>query len=224
MPAAIAASCYSRAGYGRSTPRRAGERWPVDFMHAQARDVLPRLFERLGVGADGAKPWLFGHSDGASIALIHAASFPDAVAGVVAVAPHIFVEDAVDPQHRSGARRVPVDRHPRRGLRAITTTPIPRSGAGTTSGSIRQFRAWSIEAMLARACDAPYSRFRARTTSTERSRRSKAFARRAPQTEVVVLANCGHSPHRDQPEALTRAVIDFIARHSPAPTRQGEVQ
>jgi len=36
---------------------------------------------------------------------------------------------------------------------------------------------------------------------------------RAPQTEMVVLANCGHSPHRDQEAALTKAVTDFIARH-----------
>src|SRR6185437_16482112 len=35
---------FSRAGYGRSTPRRTGERWPVDFMELQAREVLPRLF------------------------------------------------------------------------------------------------------------------------------------------------------------------------------------
>jgi pimeloyl-ACP methyl ester carboxylesterase len=39
-----------------------------------------------------------------------------------------------------------------------------------------------------------------------------------------VLAHCGHSPQRDQPEALTRAVVDFIARHSPVLTCQGETQ
>ena len=84
---------FSREGYGRSTPRPAGERWPTTFMHTQAVDVLPRLFAQLGVGADGALPWLIGHSDGGSIALIHAANFPGAVAGVVAIAPHIIVED-----------------------------------------------------------------------------------------------------------------------------------
>ena len=38
-------------------------------------------------------PWLLGHSDGGSIALLHAARFPDAVAGLVVMAPHLFVED-----------------------------------------------------------------------------------------------------------------------------------
>src|SRR6185312_1226308 len=84
---------FSRVGYGRSTPRPRDERWPPDFMEAQAREFLPRFFARLGIGADGARPWLLGHSDGASIALIHAAAHPETVAGVIAVAPHIVVEE-----------------------------------------------------------------------------------------------------------------------------------
>ena len=79
---------FSRYGYGRSTRKPAGEAWPVDFMHEQARDVLPALFAALGI----ERPWLFGHSDGASIALLYASMHP--TAGLVVVAPHIFVEDA----------------------------------------------------------------------------------------------------------------------------------
>ena len=78
---------FSRYGYGRSTPKPPGERWPVDFMAEQANVVLPALFDTVGIN----RPWLFGHSDGATIALLHAATHP--VAGVVAVAPHLFVED-----------------------------------------------------------------------------------------------------------------------------------
>ena len=59
-------------------------------MHREAHAVLPALLAALEV--DRA-PWLFGHSDGGSIALLHAARFPDRVAGVVALAPHLFVED-----------------------------------------------------------------------------------------------------------------------------------
>ncbi len=83
---------FSRSGYGRSTPRAPGERWPVDFMHGQARDFLPAFFAAVGL-PEGERPWLFGHSDGGSIALIHAAHFSDCVAGLIAVAPHLFVED-----------------------------------------------------------------------------------------------------------------------------------
>ena len=87
---------YSREGYGRSTPRTPDQHWPATFMHEQAIEMLPHLFARLDIGTDGNRPWLFGHSDGASIALIHAATFPDAPAGVIAVAPHIVVEPLSD--------------------------------------------------------------------------------------------------------------------------------
>lgn len=77
---------YSRHGYGRSCV--VAERRPVDYMHHEALDVLPALLATLGV----ERPVLVGHSDGASIALIHAgAGFP--VAGLVVMAPHLFVED-----------------------------------------------------------------------------------------------------------------------------------
>jgi pimeloyl-ACP methyl ester carboxylesterase len=78
---------FSRYGYGRSTPKPPDEHWPPDFMLRQAREVLPMLFAELGI----ERPWLFGHSDGASIALLYAARFDPA--GIVVVAPHIFVED-----------------------------------------------------------------------------------------------------------------------------------
>lgn len=81
---------FSRPGYGRSTPRGPEETWDVDFMHRQAHEVLPAFFEAIGLTE---KPWLFGHSDGASISLLYAARFPDRVAGLVVLAPHIFVED-----------------------------------------------------------------------------------------------------------------------------------
>ncbi len=84
---------YSRPGYGRSTPRDAEEAWDLDFMHRQAFDVLPALLDALQVDTARDPPWLFGHSDGASIALLHAARFPQRVAGAIVLAPHIMVED-----------------------------------------------------------------------------------------------------------------------------------
>ena len=84
---------YSRPGYGRSTPRAAQEAWGVDFLHRQAHEVLPALLAALGVDVDNDPPWLFGHSDGGSIALLYAAAWPGRVAGAVVVAPHIVVED-----------------------------------------------------------------------------------------------------------------------------------
>ena len=66
----------SRPGYGPLDATPARREVGVDFMHLQAREVLPALLTALGINAATDKPWLFGHSDGGSIALIHAALFP----------------------------------------------------------------------------------------------------------------------------------------------------
>src|SRR6202045_3339648 len=74
---------YSRAGYGRSSPVRLPR--PLTFMQDEARDVLPRLFAAIGF----RRGLLVGHSDGASIAAIHAGSIQDhRVRGLVLIAPH----------------------------------------------------------------------------------------------------------------------------------------
>jgi len=77
---------YSRPGYGRSGPIE--RPWPVEYLHREALDVLPPLLDRLGL----ERPVLVGHSDGASIALIYAGA-GNPVAGLVLLAPHVFVED-----------------------------------------------------------------------------------------------------------------------------------
>ncbi len=77
---------YSRFGYGGSDGLLA-KRTP-HFMHEEALDFLPRLLDQLEI----QRPLLIGHSDGASIALIHAAASKRPVTGLVCMAPHAFIE------------------------------------------------------------------------------------------------------------------------------------
>jgi len=79
---------YSRQGYGASTPRQTP--WPLSYMHEEAQDILPRFLDAIGF-QDGI---LVGHSDGGSIAAIHAgSSVHKGVKGIVLIAPHFFTED-----------------------------------------------------------------------------------------------------------------------------------
>src|SRR5712671_5365174 len=79
---------YSRAGYGASTPAPLPR--PLDYMHIEALDVLPKLLDAIGF----RRGLLVGHSDGASIAAIYAGSHQDhRVQGVAMIAPHFIVED-----------------------------------------------------------------------------------------------------------------------------------
>jgi pimeloyl-ACP methyl ester carboxylesterase len=140
---------YSRYGYGRSTPRPHGERWTPSFMHVQAEDTLPRLLAALGVGGHGQRYWLVGHSDGGSIALIHAAAHPERVAGVVAIAPHIMVEPlSIESIERARDAWRTTDLPAR--LARYHADPESAFGGWNDVWLSPAFRDWSIEAMLAR--------------------------------------------------------------------------
>jgi pimeloyl-ACP methyl ester carboxylesterase len=93
---------FSRKGYGQSTPRSPYEHWPVDFMHSQATVFLPVFFESVGIDPKRDPPILFGHSDGATIALIYAATYPSRVRSVIALAPHIMIESVTIESIRQG--------------------------------------------------------------------------------------------------------------------------
>jgi pimeloyl-ACP methyl ester carboxylesterase len=197
---------YSRYGYGQSTPRPPAEKRPVDFMHIEAREVLPALLLALGVDARRDKPVLFGHSDGGSIALLYAAMHPDAVAGVVAAAPHILVED-MSVASIAQARQAYLDTDLRARLGAITRTRIRRSGAGTTSGWTRLSAAgtWTNTCP---ASPAPCLPSRARTTNTAAWRRYAAYAGSRPRP------NCWNCP--TAATRRTRTSQPALSRPSPA--------
>jgi pimeloyl-ACP methyl ester carboxylesterase len=203
---------YSRPGYGRSTPRKAREKWPVDFMETQARDVLPGLLAQLGV-ADSY--WLFGHSDGASIALLHAAAFPDRVAGVVAVAPHVFVED-VSVTSIEHARDAYVTTDLRARLARYHDDPDSAFYGWNDIWLDPAFREWNIGDCLPRI-RCPVLAAQGEHDEYGTMAQIDAIARRIPRTRLLKLPACGHSPHRDQPMALTDAVAAFVSEHRQVP-------
>lgn len=195
---------YSRYGYGNSTPRPADERWQPDFMHRQAVEVLPALLDTLGV----ERPWLFGHSDGGSIALLHAARFAENLRGVIVLAPHILVEDI-----SVASIRLARDAYLSGGLRerlARYHADVDSAFWGwNTIWLDPAFRDWNIEAELAGiAC--PVLAIQGADDEYGTLEQVAGIARKAPQAQVLVLPQCGHSPHRDQPEALSREAGRFI--------------
>jgi pimeloyl-ACP methyl ester carboxylesterase len=198
----------SRPGYGRSTPRPASERWASDFMHVQAQTVLPALLREVGI----ARPWLFGHSDGGSIALLYAARHEN-VAGVVAVAPHLFVEDVSVASIR--AARVAYETTDFRQRLARYHDDVDSAFYGWNDAWLSpEFRAWNIEAEIATiAC--PVFAVQGVDDEYGTLAQVRAIARLLPhRTTVLELERCGHSPHRDRPDALIREAGRFIAENS----------
>lgn len=200
---------YSRPGYGRSTPRAHDERWGVDYMHRQADELLPALLEALRVAE---APWLVGHSDGASIALLYAARFPDRVAGVIALAPHIFIEDVTIAgltearlQYRTGDLKARLARH--------HADPDSAFHGWNDAWLHPAARGWNIEYMLPtiRCPVLAIQGYEDQYATMAQLDRIKQFV---PQTELLKLASCGHAPHRDQARVVIMAVVDFVAHAS----------
>jgi pimeloyl-ACP methyl ester carboxylesterase len=196
---------YSRPGYGRSTPRARDERWPVDFMHRQATQLLPALLASLDVAP---RPWLFGHSDGASIALLYAAAFPDAPAGVIALAPHLFVEEA---SVRSiDAARIAYGSTDLRARLARYHDDVDSAFFGWNDVWLDPaFRAWNIEGEMARI-RCPVLAIQGEDDEYGTMAQVDRLADRVARAQVVKLPQCGHSPHRDQPARVIESVAGFV--------------
>ena len=200
---------YSRPGYGRSTPREADERWGPDFMHRQAHEVLPALLQVLNVDVQKSPPWLLGHSDGGSITLLHAAAHP--VAGCVVVAPHIFVED-LSLASIVVARQAYAEGPLREGLARYHDDADSAFHGWNGAWLNPAFRDWNIEADIA-PIRCPVLAVQGVDDAYGTLAQIRNIQAQVPQTQLLELPHCGHSPHRDQPQALIDATVAFMARH-----------
>jgi len=195
---------FSRHGYGRSDPLSA----PRDtrYMHDEALIALPALLDALEVD----RPFLFGHSDGGSIALIHAGGTRRALAGVIVMAPHVMVEDvALSSIARTGKAFQTSDLRQRLGR---YHDDVDSAFRGWNDIWLHpDFRDWNIEQYLPSiAC--PVLALQGENDEYGSMAQIDLIAQGAPDVELVKLANCRHSPHKDQPAAVITAVADFVAR------------
>ena len=213
FPAALAArtGCrvlvYSRAGYGASDPVPLPR--PVGFMHDEALRSLPEVLEAAAI----TDAILVGHSDGASIALIHAAAArtADRVRAVALLAPHVFVEDL--------------------SVRSIAAAAVAYQETDLRARLLRHhgdnvdcafwgwnrvwldpgFRGWNLEAFLPRVT-VPLLVIQGVDDEYGTEAQVAAIAGKSGgPVETLLLPGCGHSPHRDQREATLDALSAFVA-------------
>ncbi len=199
---------YSRPGYGGSTPREPGERWESDYLHRQAREVLPPLLDAVGLAA--APIVLFGHSDGATIALLFAATFPGRAAGVVVMAPHIRVED-VTLRGIERARGTYLTGTLREGLGVHHDDPDSAFWGWAQAWLDPGFSSWSIEDELP-AIRCPVLAIQGVDDEYGTLEQIRGIARRVEGTTLLEIPGCGHSPHRDAPDEVLASVGEFLDR------------
>jgi pimeloyl-ACP methyl ester carboxylesterase len=195
---------YSRRGYGTSQPIvdvRGVNRLSPDYMHREAWQVLPHLLNTYSI----EKPVLLGHSDGATIALLHAAKF--AVTATIAMAPHLWVEDI---SLRSiQAAKVAFEQGELRGKLSKFHSDV--DGAFWQWNDVwlsDAFRSFDIRSecqhivspvLAMQGVDDIYGSLR---------HIEELQTQGAVQREV--LQACGHAPHRDQPALSLQLVTDFL--------------
>lgn len=196
---------YSRYGYGQSDLLEAPH--GPDYMHREAREALPDLLHALGI----ERPVLVGHSDGASIALIHAGDGRWDCAGLVLMAPHCFVED-VSIRSIEQAKAVFATTDLASKLSRYHRDPVSTFHGWNDIWLHPDFRAWNIEDALP-GIRCPILAIQGEDDEYGTMAQVDAIpkgANASPAVEILKLADCRHSPHKDQPEAVIRGIVDFV--------------
>jgi pimeloyl-ACP methyl ester carboxylesterase len=194
---------FSRAGYGASSPVILPR--PMDYMHIEALDVLPKLLDAAGF----RRGLLLGHSDGASIAAIYAGSHQDhRVQGIALIAPHFVVEDVsvasiadIKQAYETSELKAKLARW----HRDVDNAFYGWNGAWLDP----KFRDWDISEYLAyirvpitilQGVDDQYGTMRQVEIARE-----ECYC----PVDVVVIPGAGHSPHREAPKVTLDAISEF---------------
>ena len=196
---------YSRQGYGRSAPRqdvRGQGRLQPDYMHHEALQVLPALLAQLGIRS----PVLIGHSDGGTIALLHAAHHP--VDACIVMAPHVIVED-VSIRAIEAARQAYEDGALRQRLQPFHADVDGAFWQWNDVWLSPAFRSYDIRREIA-SIGAPLLAIQGEDDPYGTMAQIDDIASAVPHAQRLKLPQCGHSPHRDQPETVARAIGDFL--------------
>jgi pimeloyl-ACP methyl ester carboxylesterase len=212
---------YSRRGYGQSDPVedvRGASRWAgqwhigrhePDYMHHEAWQVLPAWLAAIGV----KEPILIGHSDGATIALLHASKH--LVTACVAMAPHVRVEDVAltSIAQAKSSYQAPDGAFKKR---------LSRHHADVDNAFWQWNDVWLSEAFKSFDIRPECGRIRSPLLCVQglddeygTLQQLKDIAMVQAGSKQVELPNCGHSPHRDQPDRLTDAVVRFLNANAP---------
>lgn len=197
---------YSRHGYGQSD--FINSEFDANYMHKEALYILPQILRHFDI----SNPILYGHSDGASIALIHASSADTEITGLIMEAPHVFVEEislvglkAAKKAFEQGGLKASLAKHHRepemifRCWNNIWLNP--------------EFITWDIVSCLSNIqCPALLIQGEMDTYGTL-SQLDTIEKHVSGSCEKKILSNIGHSPHRENPELVLRSIQQFISKN-----------
>jgi pimeloyl-ACP methyl ester carboxylesterase len=197
---------YSRVGYGRSTAAKLPRE--LEFMHVEAREILPRVLDTIGF----REGLLVGHSDGGSIAAIYGGSTQDhRVRGLVMMAPHFIVEN-VTLKAITEIRKAYDTTDMRTRFARWHADPDATVRGWTDVWLKNDFNGWDLREDLA------YIRVPVLIIQGEQDHYGTVRQIEIAQeecycpVEVLLLPNTQHAPHREAAARTLEAIVDFTRR------------
>lgn len=206
---AMATGCdaliYDRPGHGRSAPLKSLRK--PDYLSREALDILPTLIEELNI----SRIILVGHSDGASIALLFAAAFPEMTAAAICEAAHVFVEEITLKGIRAAVENYYQSDVPEKLARHHGKNTEPMVKAWYETWLSAAFRHWDITDILPQIT-APLLLLQGTDDEYGTTAQLDAIANGVHgPSEIHLLTECSHTPHRQQRETTLAKMARFIS-------------
>jgi len=199
----IPAFLYSRYGYGKSEPLK--ESRAIDYLHREGEAVLPALLESLKI----KHPILVGHSDGATISLLFAAKYPSWPKALILEAPHVFVEDITVAGLKEAKEAFEQGGGLKRGLERYHLDAKATFYGWNDIWLKPEFRGWNVENEL-KTITCPILLIQGEDDQYGTIAQLTAIKAATPHTEILIIPECKHSPHDDQPAQVLASMEKYI--------------
>ena len=197
---------YSRHGYGQSD--FINSKFNAKYMHKEALNILPKILNHFDI----SNPILYGHSDGASIALIHASSADTGIMGLILEAPHVFVEE-ISLNGLKDAKKAFEQGGLKAGLAKHHREPEMIFRCWNNIWLSPEFLTWNIISCLSNI-QCPALLIQGETDAYGTLSQLDTIEKNVSGIcKKKILPNTGHSPHRENPKLVLRSIQQFISKN-----------
>lgn len=201
---------YSRYAYGNSSSRPADDQWQSHYLHTEAQQALPALLSALNI----TQPFsVFGHSDGATIALLYAAMPNNLAKNIIILAPHLYAEAEAIAGVQQAIHWYEKGDLKSRLARYHADVNSAFWGWAGVWGNDHSLSSWNIEQEI-QAIRCPVLTIQG--TEDEYATLAQVYdvKKNIPHAEICILEDCRHSPHLDMPETVLQHVQNFLQKSS----------
>jgi pimeloyl-ACP methyl ester carboxylesterase len=196
---------YDREGYGKSSEYKSANDW--DYLHLQAQKSLPEIFKQLEI--EHYNKILIGHSDGGSIAIIHAGSFPEKIIGVITEASHQFIENISVEGIRKTVKLFEEGKL-KDWLHKYHGEKTGSMFHGWADTWLRDgFQHWNIEEYVNKI-KVPFLAIQGKDDQYGSYAQLESIKKHSPKADIHHIPNCGHTPHLQYKEEILQLTSDFI--------------